>query len=295
MSLPPPNSNQPYCTVSALEGGTLSLDYAAFNDNAIPGEIHRVPSLSFLLRHSANKKRLVFDLGIRKDWQNLPPIILRWNEDFLSEVEQDVVESLAKGGLTPDDIDTVCLSHVHWDHHGHAPSFPQSKFVVGGDTLKFIESSGFYSESQNPESPFPEDLLPMKDTHFLGEDVKWERVGPFPRAHDFYGDGSLYIIDAAGHTPGHINLLARTSADGAWIYLAADSAHHFNLITGKSNIACGPDGCAHMSKELAEDTIRRIREVMVDPRVRVMIAHDKAWYDDNKDGVAFFPGAIPSF
>lgn len=215
MSLPSPNSNQPYCTVSALEGGTLSLDYAAFNDNAIPGEIHRVPSLSFLLRHSANKKRLVFDLGIRKDWQNLPPIILRWNEDFLSEVEQDVVESLAKGGLTPDDIDTVCLSHVHWDHHGHAPSFPQSKFVVGGDTLKFIESSGFYSESQNPESPFPEDLLPMKDTHFLGEDVKWDRVGPFPRAHDFYGDGSLYIIDAAGHTPGHINLLARTSADGA--------------------------------------------------------------------------------
>lgn len=50
-----------------------------------------------------------------------------------------------------------------------------------------------------------------------------------------------------------------------------------------------------MSKELAENTIRRIREVMVDPRVRVMIAHDKAWYDDNKDGVAFFPGAIPSF
>src|SRR5262249_37320256 len=148
---------------------------------------------------------------------------------------------------------------------------------------------GFYSASQNPESTFPEDILPMKNTRFLGEDIKWDRVGPFPRAYDFYGDGSLYIVDAPGHAPGHVNILARTSADGAWIYLAADSPHHLNLITGKSNIACGPDGCAHMSKEVAEDTIKRIREVMVMPRVRIMIAHDKVWYDDNKDGPAFFP------
>lgn len=294
MSLPPPGANQPYCTVSALKAGTLSLDYATFIDNAAPGEIHRVPSLSFLLHHSVNKKRLIFDLGIRKDWENLPPSVLRWNKDFLIEVEQDVVESLAKGGLTPSDIDTVCLSHIHFDHHGHAPSFPQSEFVVGGDTIKFIESRGFYSESQNPESTFTKDILPMKNTRFLDEDTKWDRVGPFPRAYDFYGDGSLYIVDAPGHAPGHVNILARTSADGAWIYLAADSAHHLNLITGKSHIACGPDGCAHMSKELAEDTIKRIREVMAMPKVRVMIAHDKAWYDDNKDGPAFLPGIIPS-
>lgn len=56
-------------------------------------------------------------------------------------------------------------------------------------------------------------------------------IGPYPRAMDIFGDGSMYIIDASGHVDGHINILARTSPDGAWILLGADSAHHPDLIT----------------------------------------------------------------
>ncbi|KAF9454723.1 Metallo-hydrolase/oxidoreductase [Macrolepiota fuliginosa MF-IS2] len=296
MALPAPAENQPYCTVSALEAGFIYLNHAMFIDNATSNEGHRTPSLSFLLQHSKNNKKWVFDLGIRKDWKNSPPSVVKWIENvYPSDVPQDVVDSLAKGGMSPLDIDVVCLSHCHWDHTGYTPPFAKSEFIVGGETSQLFEG-GFWP--QNPESFFPADLLPTERTKFLGENTNWEPVGPFPRAYNYYGDGSLYIIDAPGHLFGHINLLARTSADGAWIYLAGDTAHHWNLITGESVIACGHPGhlhgTAHQNKELAEEMIRRVGELRKLPRVKVIIAHDKPWYDENKAGRAFFPGHIDS-
>ncbi len=296
MSLPPPSENQPYCNVSALEGGDIFLNPKMFIDNATTDEPQRNPSLSFLLRHSVNKEKFIFDLGIRKDWKNSPQKIVEWIQKIYNvDVQQDVFDSLAKGGLSPLDINTVCLSHSHFDHSGNTVPFTKSEFVVGGDTPKLFQGGTW---PKNPDAFFSEAVLPPERTRYLGGDINWQPIGPFPRAFDFYGDGSVYIIDAPGHLAGHINLLARTSADGAWIYLAGDTAHHWNLVKGSSAIACGHPGhldeTAHQDKELAEQAIKRVRELMQLPRVRVLLAHDKPWYDENKGGPAFFPGNIPS-
>lgn len=48
-------------------------------------------------------------------------------------------------------------------------------------------------------------------------------IGPFP-AHDFYGDGSLYLLDAPGHWPGHLCALARTTPD-TFVLLGGDICH----------------------------------------------------------------------
>lgn len=290
MQLPSHATNQSYCTVSALEAGHIFLNPALVIDNAPSEEPRRTPSLSFLLQHSTNGKKFLFDLGLRKDWKNLPGAIVTVIEAFAKvEIPQDVVESLAKGGLSPADIDTVCLSHCHFDHCGDPRLFADRDFIVGGDTPKLFEGGGW---PQKSDSHFAEDLLPS-GTRFLGEDIDWQPIGPFPRAYDFYGDGSLYVIDAPGHIHGHVNLLARTSADGGWIYLAGDTAHHWNLITGKSGVACHPlTGCIHQDKELAEQMIKRVRDLTQMERVRVLLAHDIPWYEENKEGPAFFPGKI---
>ena len=293
MALPSPAENQPFCTVSALEAGYVYLNPSMFIDNATSTLPLRNPSLSFLLQHSVNKKRLVFDLGIRKDWENSPSQIVNWiKTTYQVDIPQDVVDSLAKGDLSPLDIDTVCLSHSHFDHIGDTTPFSRSEFVVGGDTRDLFVN-GFWPS--NPDSPFPINLLPTERTRFL---VDWEPIGPFPCAYNLYGDGSIYVIDAPGHLSGHINLLVRTSADGGWIYLAGDTAHHWNLLTGESTIACGHPGhhhsSAHQDKELAEQHIRRVRELLNIPRVRVLLAHDVPWYEENKGGAAFFPGHIKS-
>ncbi|EEB91658.1 hypothetical protein MPER_09953, partial [Moniliophthora perniciosa FA553] len=112
MSLPPPAPNQAYCDVSALESGLVQLPTAAFIDDGEVGDVPIGPSLSFLLRNNKNNKTMVFDLGIRKDWENYPPtVVQRIHEFFGVEVPQDVSESLIKGGIEPSDVDYICLSH----------------------------------------------------------------------------------------------------------------------------------------------------------------------------------------
>ena len=140
--------------------------------------------------------------------------------------------------------------------------------------------------------------VPLDRTDFLEEDQFNGSIGPFPRAHDYFGDGSLYIVDAAGHLKGHINILARTSPTGSWIYLGADTAHDVRLLTGEKEVAfmAGPNGktlCAHANKEEAEEHIRRVGSLLKIPRVHVLLAHDWEWYEENKGGTAFLPGTIP--
>ena len=124
------------------------------------------------------------------------------------------------------------------------------------------------------------------------------RVGPFPRAHDFFGDGSLYVLDAAGHCTGHVNVLARTSRAGAWLLLAGDAAHDVRLLTGERALAVrvhpetGRVRCAHIDKDAAMAHLERVKALVGVPGVQVLLAHDWEWYEANRGGPAFFPGTI---
>ncbi|KIJ53742.1 hypothetical protein M422DRAFT_25542 [Sphaerobolus stellatus SS14] len=301
-SIPPPAKEQPYFEVSVLSAGfTYESERYYFTDGST--DVFRCPTMSFLLRHSTSKKNVLFDLGVRKDWENLPPSVVDNIKDlFPLDIPFDVVESLAKGGLEPKDIDYAILSHVHWDHVGDPELFPNTQFVTVTATKTLLASDEACSHS--PEDPFYrtayywKDMVPRHRTLFLKDDI-WSPLGPFSRAYDFFGDGSLYIIDAPGHLLGHINVLARTSADGSWIYLGGDSAHHMHLITGKKEIghfvnpATGELLCMHSDLDAAKETIRRIRLIMQNPKVLVLIAHDTEWYNTNEDKGVIFPGKIP--
>lgn len=294
MALPPPSHNQAYCNVSALEGGIIRLPLRRFVQDADPSTAITAPVLSFLIQHSTKtSEKFLFDLGLRKDWHNYPPAVVKLIETLIVDVPQDVVESLAKGDLSPTDITTCCLSHVHFDHVGDTRPFTKCTFLVGG-AAETLFNPGYPTK---PTSSFAESLLPADRTTFMSLNG-WKPIGPFPRAYDFFGDGSLYIIDAPGHLAGHINVLARTSPDGGWIFLAGDSAHDWSLINGNAQISQGPpawpsaSGCAHVNKKDAEEHIGRIRELTKEPRVRVLLAHDTPWYAENKATASFWPGKI---
>lgn len=53
-----------------------------------------------------------------------------------------------------------------------------------------------------------------------------KRIGPFTGI-DYFGDGSFYLIDAPGHSQGHICGLVRTTSNpDTFILLGADACHH---------------------------------------------------------------------
>lgn len=126
----------------------------------------------------------------------------------------------------------------------------------------------------------------------------WKPLGPFPAALDFFNDGSVYIIHAPGHLPGHLNLLCRIGAE-RWIYLAGDSAHDGRLLSGEKEVGTWKDGegnemCVHLEKKQAEETIGRIRQLMEteSERVEVVLAHDEAWRDAMMAKGCFYPNVL---
>ncbi|KAI0697724.1 Metallo-hydrolase/oxidoreductase [Cerioporus squamosus] len=273
--LPAHKPDQAYCLLSALEAGFVDVPLDYMIDVAQPGERANLPALAFLLRHSKTNDTLVFDLGVPKDWQNrLAPAYL------------ERIKHMTFG------VSHVCLSHIHFDHIGDAAPYTNATFLVGAHARSHVEHG--YPEDE--KSLYRADLVPLDRTRFL-DPADWPALGPFPHALDFFGDGSVYVVDAGdGHCPGHLNLLARTSPDGGWVYLAGDSAHDWRLITGEAKIPThAVFGCAHRDKEAAAVHIGRIRKLVETyPRVRVLLAHDVPWYAINKGGPGFWPGTVDS-
>jgi len=119
-SLPPAEEQQTTVSISALRGGSLTLPERNFVTNADPDKRSTVPSLCFLIRHQSKDGKstnLVFDLGLKKDLSGYAPA----QQNHIKQrqpvgVEPDVADSLRHGGLDPQEIDTVMVSHVHWDH-----------------------------------------------------------------------------------------------------------------------------------------------------------------------------------
>jgi glyoxylase-like metal-dependent hydrolase (beta-lactamase superfamily II) len=123
--------------------------------------------------------------------------------------------------------------------------------------------------------------------------IPWYQHPSFALPHtlDIFGDGSVFIVNAPGHLPGHINLLARTSEE-RYMYLGGDACHDRRLLTGEKQIGEWTDAeghvcCIHVDREAAEETIRRIKE-LEEKGVEVVFAHDVEWEEEPKNKERFF-------
>ncbi|KAI4910865.1 hypothetical protein J4E90_007121 [Alternaria incomplexa] len=250
--LPAPAHDQTYVTISALEAGQLTLPERLFVTDADPERRATVPSLSFLIRHGSSN--LVFDLGLKRDFSGYREA----QQHHIAQrqptsVSPDAAESLRRGGLDPKDVDVVMLSHVHWDHVGTPSDFTNARFVVGSGTMHLLANGGgplYPSEIFNPDE-LPADrtseLPPVRKAEAIRafknqlKELEWKPLAGFPASIDFYGDGSLFIIDAPGHLFGHINLLARTGPK-RWVYLGGDCCHDPRILSGEKGIALYDDG-----------------------------------------------------
>lgn len=301
-------------SVHVLSGGHFSLPEYQFVHPVARDARRTVPSLAFLIQHcnaiSGKTTRIVFDLGLRRDIKRYATPIQKHIETRRPiSTDPDVTRSLANGGLTPGDIDYVIYSHVHWDHVGEPRDFPTSVFVVGHGAKDLLK--GTSSKLRGGHSFFECDLLPEGRTIELPDPMEhdqtkfdpgvasdqarfsgpWKPHGNLPDVLDIFNDGSLLIVNAPGHLPGHINLLART-ASGQEVYMAGDACHDRRLLTGEKTIGEWNDAeghvcCIHADRKQAEETIERIRKLEAQG-VEIIFAHDIEWESNPANKSRFF-------
>lgn len=77
---------------------------------------------------------------------------------------------------------------------GDPDPFTRALFVVG-EGCKDVLAKGYPIVQ---DAIFSSTALPLERTRFLGESDMNTSIGPFPKAYDYFGDGSMYIVDAPG-------------------------------------------------------------------------------------------------
>ncbi|KAJ7334282.1 beta-lactamase-like protein [Mycena albidolilacea] len=200
---------------------TLVNEAHTFFSPVVPGhEDAPFPVYSFLVEHKKTGKRVMYDLGIRKDPLNLAPDIAVFFSSGTTVVEpfKDITELLEDGGIPLTSINSVIWSHTHFDHIGDMSKFPNTTGIVLG------------SESDTSTYPeFPHAILQNSD--FAGHNVTKidftaaNLTFSGLKAIDYFGDGSFYLLNTPGHMHGHISALARVTPT-SFVALGGDAFHH---------------------------------------------------------------------
>jgi hypothetical protein len=72
------------------------------------------PSYSFLVEHGPSGRKVLFDLGVQKDWENLDPEVVDMIKEFgwSVEVEKDVAEILEEHGVLTGGVEAIIWRYV---------------------------------------------------------------------------------------------------------------------------------------------------------------------------------------
>lgn len=198
-------------------------------------------SWRFLVVHEPSKSKLWFDLGLSQDLSQYTDHV-RNNQVVLFKPQppqESVLENTLSIGVDPSSVTTVVISHAHWDHvYPVRTFFPRATVVCGPGTRRLTAKTW----PQDPDSPFDgrvwnpdKSELPLRELPDPAHAPPsfWQRLGPFQHAHDWFADGSFWLIYAPGHYQGHLVALARTknkAGQTRWALLAADAMHCYHLL-----------------------------------------------------------------
>jgi N-acyl homoserine lactone hydrolase len=117
---------------------------------------------------------------------------------------------LAEVGYTPPDITYLALSHFHWDHVGNANLFARATWLVTK-----AEQDTMFSDPPSPRTE-PENYSALKNS---------KTVILTKSEYDVFGDGTVIIMAAPGHSPGHQVLFLKLAKTGP-VMLSGDLYHY---------------------------------------------------------------------
>ncbi len=192
----PPKSVELY----AMDCGRLAIANADMfaDDGAYKGVAKNMVVPCYLIRHP--KGDLVWDTGLP---QAAAPA-------SGAPVTRKLTDQLKDLDLTPADIEYLSVSHSHFDHIGNAGLFAGSTWIVDPAERAFAFTPAARASTQNFAAY---SALEGSKTVLIEQP-----------SYDVFGDKSVVIYKAPGHTPGHTVLLVRTKRSGA-VILAGDMWH----------------------------------------------------------------------
>jgi glyoxylase-like metal-dependent hydrolase (beta-lactamase superfamily II) len=155
--------------------------------------------------------------------QTFPERLYRWVTPMHLDAHRHAPGILAAHGIDTSRVRQVFVSHFHGDHIAGLQHFPQVQFVYRCEAHDHLVRLGVWAQVKQA---FLSRLLPA-DFTARGRGIE---EGTFVRGadglaeflvHDFWGDGSLLLVDLPGHAEGHTGYLLRTATESVFYIVDA--------------------------------------------------------------------------
>jgi N-acyl homoserine lactone hydrolase len=170
----------------------------------------------FLIAHP--KGNLIWDTGAIPDdaWKPTGAMITQHvslpdGSGRDADVDKNLRDQLKEIGYSPADINFLALSHYHYDHTGNANEFASATWLVPKLEYDVMFGGGKPYGSFQP-STFS--ALKNSKTIIIKE-----------KEYDVFGDGSVILMSATGHTQGHQVLYVKMTKTGG-VVLSGDLYHY---------------------------------------------------------------------
>jgi glyoxylase-like metal-dependent hydrolase (beta-lactamase superfamily II) len=135
---------------------------------------------------------------------NLGKLVARFGQPKI-EPGRDLPAQLRERGIDARDLETVILTHLHFDHSSGIAEYPKATFVL---------SKAEWEAATTDPRPFLRGYRPAHyDYLFDYRTVDFDGPGvtsyaSFGRTFDLFGDGSVRLAYTPGHSAGHCSLIA---------------------------------------------------------------------------------------
>jgi len=235
----PATATGPEVTLTRLDCGSGNNDQRRFSD-AFAYTNPQVPFTfsCYVIKHGSDY--MVWDTGyLPGSVPNAPKVTLG--------------EQLAKMNVKPEQVKFVGISHFHADHTGQLNTVPGATLLINEREWAAIRST----------PPMPGANV-AGFTHWISGGGK---VEPQAGDKDVFGDGTVMVLRAPGHTPGHQALLVRLKEKGP-VVLVGDAVHFHENYDNNGVPGFNYDRAQSLA------SISRIKEIEKNLKATIIIQHD---------------------
>lgn len=251
-------------TLSIIKCGDVSVDGAVCYKGATPPysdpanvDWKKLPCTVCLIEHP--KGRILVDTSWDKGIRSNPAGVVG---EILSQMFPGTLpegeaadERLSAFGLAPEDIDYVVMTHLHCDHASGMKQLSGAKhFLVSDRELAAALSNPAHYNTAMWEG------LDVEAFAFTDSEA-----GPLGKSFDLFGDGTVVLTCAPGHTPGQVAVIVGSSSE--YVVLCGDAAY-----APKSWEQMVPGGAA-IDELLCMKSLEWLQACAKDPACKAVIAN----------------------
>ena len=205
----------PKVELYTFDGGNVGANkLSLFSEgDKYEGESKQLKDAFYVIKHP--KGILVWDTGLPEGLVGQDPYTTP-DGGFTISRNDSIVNQLKEINVTPEDVNYIAFSHIHFDHTGAANNFAKATWLVQQSEYDFamgedIKGNSFYA---------PASFSELKNVEKLNGD------------RDVFGDGTVIIKSMPGHTPGH-QVLFLELAEAGPVLLSGDMYHFQENREGK--------------------------------------------------------------